>query len=941
MESVIASSFQPPPLKKFPVFFPSGVDVACGVNAVASWPPTPPRLKVPLSPTIYLTNLLKDVLAAVIHGSTTLLSYLQILQTPIERTSSGWSMSDLCACVQSWANHDILEDSIPADTAPAITTSAIPPPLLPPPPLRLLQPTLPNPITAFTGPTWLLSTSANDTRNLSRACNFPHKYKPPRTFPATAVTTNFKAEVLLWPNVNPGEYEPPGGPTLDFKYTSDQFAETLIHLKSYNLVFIVTLPVADRDSTITQDLTSQLSAHLHTHNLVLPPPPFELPANEVLFWFRQHWVLMAPRQQGGIFTFEPHANANTNNFNHKMILQMNEKFFNPDIENHDKPLIVLAPRFGHVHGALVNLPTGADEDIDEPQLPHQCFGQRILYGLPHSGRLRELRPYSLPRSTRNVSVHLKLWSHPGATFALDPPPSHWFVPIWADQDFIAISFDDDTDSDLPLAPRMLRRAPNPVRASTIHQPAPIRLATGPEIATWQHKVAMDVRTIGDSDYVDVQGSSVTAIAEFLLDVLYFLAHKRVQPALPFPSSDTIRSPRVGITHYALLQPSLYREYRIGGPGVATSLGRGIEHAVFRTVLSLISEQYNFWVSSQAEPTFSTFSLYPLPGITEERKSRFYSHGRAIALHLFYYGHGLSVGLWPILAIVLGRDSMLLGENFLREISPSIAAQFKPWFALAPADPIPTSLSDPVCGLIMDMSLTPSMISSPRTKQQHDDWTVTLLSHALLAHDNPWQHPEFLALSDGFNMPLNGLSNMFTFNHQFHDLSPLRAACLIAGMFHRQVQSIENEIVPHLQFAVLGLLTATPEVAILCDLFKLRLIRYLQGTGHPQWLRTHGLIATDQEMQRGQANQFLRAHLLLLTALESSLLPISESWLIKTNAPTEALPLQFHTCTGGVNVRINPKLYVLLIESPVLGEDMEFDVWVHTQLYNADLAYTRI
>jgi hypothetical protein len=57
-----------------------------------------------------------------------------------------------------------------------------------------------------------------------------------------------------------------------------------------------------------------------------------------------------------------------------------------------------------------------------------------------------------------------------------------------------------------------------------------------------------------------------------------------------------------------------------------------------------------------------------------------------------------------LAIVLGRDSMLLGENFLREISPSIAAQFKPWFALAPADPIPTSLSDPVCGLIMDMSL---------------------------------------------------------------------------------------------------------------------------------------------------------------------------------------------------------------------------------------------
>ncbi|KAJ7247569.1 hypothetical protein C8J57DRAFT_1673884 [Mycena rebaudengoi] len=847
MESVIASSFQPPPLKKCPVFFPSGVDVACAVNAVASWPPTPPRLKVPLSPTIYLTNLLKDPYRKGVCGVTSCGSYFS--------TSSGWSMSDLCACVQSWANHDILEDSIPADTAPAITTSAILPPLLPPPPLRLLQPTLPNPITAFTGPTRLLSTSANDTRNLSHC------------------RANFKAEVLLWPNVNPGEYEPPGGPTLDFKYTSDQFAETLIHLKSYNLVFIVTLPVADRDSTITQDLTSQLSAHLHTHNLVLPPPPFELPANEVLFWFRQHWVLMAPHRRGGIFTFEPHANANANNFNHKMILQMNEKFFNPDIENHDKPLIVLAPRFGHVPmRTLMSRSFHISALGNESCMDYHTVAACVNYGATQDV-LKPWSPYSLPRSTRNVSVHLKLWSHPGATFALDPPPSHWFIspsspprnrrrvesqPIWADQDFIAISSDDDTDSDLPLAPRMLRRAPNPVRVSTIHQPAPIHLATWPEIATWQHKVAMDVRTIGDSDHVDVQGSSVTAIAEFLLDVF---------PHCPSPVRTPSEAPRVGITHYTLLQPSLYREYRIGGPGVATSLGRGIEHAVFRTVLSLISEQYNFWVSSQAEPTFSTFSLYPLPGITEERKSRFYSH-------------------------VLGRDSMLLGENFLHEISPSIAAQFKPWFALAPADPIPTSLSDPVCGLIMDMSLT-----------------------------------------------------------QFHDLSPLRAACLIAGMFHRQVQSIENEIVPHLQFAVLGLLTAAPEVAILCDLFKLRLIRYLQGTGHPQWLRTHGLIATDQEMQRGRANRFLRAHLLLLTALESSLLPISESWLIKftisshlnlsTNAPTEASPLQFHTCTGGVDVRINPKLYALLIESPVPGKDTEFDVWVHTQLYNADLAYTRI
>ncbi len=57
--------------------------------------------------------------------------------------------------------------------------------------------------------------------------------------------------------------------------------------------------------------------------------------------------------------------------------------------------------------------------------------------------------------------------------------------------------------------------------------------------------------------------------------------------------------------------------------------------------------------------------------------------------------------------------------------------------------------------------------------------------------------------------------------------------------------------------------------------------------------------------------------------------------------TQPSPLQFHTCSGGVDVRVNPKLYDLLIRSPRGDEDTEFDVYVHTQLYNADLAYNTV
>ena len=85
----------------------------------------------------------------------------------------------------------------------------------------------------------------------------------------------------------------------------------------------------------------------------------------------------------------------------------------------------------------------------------------------------------------------------------------------------------------------------------------------------------------------------------------------------------------------------------------------------------------------------------------DRAANFYAHGQLIAIHLYYYGHGLSVGLWPVIAMALGQDSMLLGAQFLRLVSPGIASELQPWFALKPEDPIPTALTDPVALLIIE------------------------------------------------------------------------------------------------------------------------------------------------------------------------------------------------------------------------------------------------
>ncbi|KAJ7167934.1 hypothetical protein C8R46DRAFT_1218860 [Mycena filopes] len=288
-------------------------------------------------------------------------------------------------------------------------------------------------------------------------------------------------------------------------------------------------------------------------------------------------------------------------------------------------------------------------------------------------------------------------------------------------------------------------------------------------------------------------------------------------------------------------------------------------------------------------------------------------------------------------------------RFLRVISPSLALELRPWFALKPEDPIPTALSDPVAIVLMEtLDIQPSLVPTVRTRAQHDDITVKFMTRKVLGYDSDtfWSNHDFLSTYSGFDM---ALSHEHGFAHNFRSSNSLTAACLIAGMYRRQVQTL-GDVTSHLEFHVLAPATAAQTVTVLRSLFELRFKRYLEGRGHPQWFYEHGLISTEEEMQGGRDTPFLRAELLLLTALESSLLPIKDSGKIRFTVSAqlqssaedvEALPLGFHTCTGGIDVRVNKKLMALLIYSPQGSEDTVFDVWVHTQLYNADLAYNTI
>ncbi|KAJ7804438.1 hypothetical protein B0H14DRAFT_3486175 [Mycena olivaceomarginata] len=841
--------------------------------------------------------------------------------------TDAWALTALCTCGQPWSNHEVLEDSV-VPSAPLHSY---------PPPLASLQASLPNPVRAFTGLTSSGSTSssgsasANENRNAAMARHFPRsKYKPPRPYPtSTAAVSTFQIVIALWPNVIPGSAaaDDLGSASLivDFAYTIDQFTEMILRLKAHHLVFVATLPSTDQ-SNIIQELSSQLSANLLAHNLVLPAGPGgSTNGDSTILWFRLPWMVLEPTQRKAVYTFGQHAKVNANNFNRKMILDINSKFVNPDIEH--------TPRFANVRGSLPpTLSAEALDDASHPEQLHSCFGHCLLYGLPHSGNYRtveclgalcpdeDLAPVSVPlRPPRQLG--LRLWCD--SPSAEPQKTSELFICELNPSLYIEVLSSDDEDFVLPLS--LAPRRTNPPRNTRLpivsdtqlpsvapaHPPTQIRLAAGSEITDWQRSVWIEVASVPDSQ-TQVDPSS----------------------APPFPRPAAINYPRTGMTHLSFLQSEMHRSYYL-----ASALGRGVEQAVWRHVLSLLAEDTRFWQPTPAEPQYFTFLLSPVSS-EPERTAKFYVYGQLIAIHLYYYGHGLSVGLWPVLAIALGRASMLLGEGFLRLISPDVASDLRPWFALAVEDPMPSSLTAPVSRLLMDvLEIQPSQVPFPRSPTQHDDITVRLLSRKLLGCE-PWTHLDFLGAQDGFDMSLSDYAN-------FGD-----AACLIAGMYRRQIQNLQD-VLSHLHYLVLAPSTAPPQVALMRSLFELQFKRYLMGDGHPQQCRDNGLVATDEKMQRGSTTPFLRAQLLLLTAIESSLLPVKDTWGIRftvsdhiqpginVHPHSEALPLQFHTCTGGVEVRVNAILFDMMIKSPRGDEDTEFDVWMHTQIYNADLAYNRI
>jgi hypothetical protein len=144
-----------------------------------------------------------------------------------------------------------------------------------------------------------------------------------------------------------------------------------------------------------------------------------------------------------------------------------------------------------------------------------------------------------------------------------------------------------------------------------------------------------------------------------------------------------------------------RQFSDGSYG-DVAIGPGPERAVYRQAIANIVQDHRFWAPAANSgfyvPVFSVVSV-AIP----ERCHRFSAYGSLLALHCFSLAQGpIPVSMWLLLALVSGRQGMLIPTEVLLALDPNAFDTLAPWLMMTPSDPMPTDFAHPLCQFLVNI-----------------------------------------------------------------------------------------------------------------------------------------------------------------------------------------------------------------------------------------------
>ncbi|KAJ7723825.1 hypothetical protein DFH07DRAFT_971411 [Mycena maculata] len=209
---------------------------------------------------------------------------------------------------------------------------------------------------------------------------------PPMVNPFVESTMETIA-VLIWPHVLQGDHEPPAHPTWLFKIRLESLLDYILAFETHSLFFHAQVPRSGLASPSA--FTEQLVNHLVAVHLQLTPAP-----RTAVHFHQQPFAVLKAETRNGLTTFKPYMAMNGNSFSLANFRKLNAKAPNPVIHTDQnrqvlnrEPLIVICPRYGHIRGPITS-PNFSQQDLPGQgrELPHPCFGARIVTRLPYEGR---------------------------------------------------------------------------------------------------------------------------------------------------------------------------------------------------------------------------------------------------------------------------------------------------------------------------------------------------------------------------------------------------------------------------------------------------------------------------------------------------------------------------------------------------------------------------
>ncbi|KAJ7894237.1 hypothetical protein B0H14DRAFT_2559368 [Mycena olivaceomarginata] len=580
----------------------------------------------------------------------------------------------------------------------------------------------------------------------------------------------------------------------------------------------------------------------------------------------------------------------------------------------DFRLLFIAPLHGNASGPF--------DDFFFNPLPHACLAWRVFWGLDGVSEFNREDGGSEPDCVEGCPTTSLRKRSPGSPAPDEVPESK------------RLRAEDDNFLPPPVIDLL-----NNVRQPSTHERVEIdrrshssktlqrllaaanetvAVRSSADILAWRGRIYGDVQE--DSvEGLSVSGPNTLSIATTLLTAIDTL--HRGQEFKPSQAETGVVVDRPltairGVIHGdRLYSPS---------PDGPAATGPGPENSVYIRGLALRLSDKSRWVKSGG--VYFRPQFYGLPIRREDVIASFKVDGTWAALYTIQVGLGPEpICPFLLLAATQHNGAWLrsLTLTYINALDPSAAKTLAPWFAINAGDTFDLSKDAGHPGLVLALtyvsgieyrSETGIYICDPREEQVHDFIHVAILTAYFFGVPDPWAHAEFQAFATGFAIQLAPRRTMLDHCTDFAEFQ-----ARLVPMYNQRVTKVQD-VIDKLRFTYKGPEGLTDKELLQAQMFQLRLLRWLRGTGYPHSIRKKYI--TVQEYREHRNDPLIRAQRLLFSMTERYAVPLDPEFRLTVclYRITEKGKhhLHFRDCFYTVEIPLNEWTDNLLLE------DVDFD-----------------